>query len=211
LEIFLAIRRSGARRLEQWFGPGKPDTGAVRGRRPLVVSENIEAVGAQSRALLATLAPEIERAVRAHGYTACVATSDVHEYGKIMVEQILDGLDVALVDGGVSVDPADLVDRARRGEADFIALSTYNGIALSYLTTLRQEMAQVDLDIPVFIGGRLNQVPDGSNTSLPVDVTDKLSEVGAVTCDGVGEMLECPVAEGAAPDDGAAKTSEDAL
>ncbi len=34
----------------------------------------------------------------------------------------------------------------------------------------------------MLIGGRLNQVPQGSNTSLPVDVTKELAAAGAVVC-----------------------------
>ena len=36
--------------------------------------------------------------------------------------------------------------------------------------------------IPVLIGGRLNQVPETSNTSLPVDVGDELAAAGAIVC-----------------------------
>ncbi|MBT5414261.1 MAG: hypothetical protein HOK81_06635, partial [Rhodospirillaceae bacterium] len=96
-----------------------------------------------------------------------------------------------------------LVAAALAGGADFIALSTYNGIALSYLTRLRAEMAKAGLDIPVYLGGRLNQVPEGSNTSLPVDVSAKLREAGAVTCEDLPAMLG-RMAEPAGPSDRAA-------
>jgi methylmalonyl-CoA mutase cobalamin-binding subunit len=121
--------------------------------------------------------------------TACVATTDVHEYGKILVETVLGGLEMGLIDAGVCADPDTVAARAKEQGADFIALSTYNGIALDYITALRAEMARLGLDIPVFIGGRLNQVPSGSNTSLPVDVSAEIGRAGAVACTGVEEML----------------------
>ena len=155
---------------------------------------------AGSRACLDAIGPAAGRAIRAHGFVACVATSDVHEYGKIMVEHILGGLDVDVVDGGVSVDPKFLAEAARDGDADFIALSTYNGIALSYLNALRAGMAGIGLDIPIFVGGRLNQIPEGSNTSLPVDVSGKLAESGAEVCHDVHEMLDRLVAMPSARD-----------
>jgi hypothetical protein len=34
----------------------------------------------------------------------------------------------------------------------------------------------------VLIGGRLNQVPSGSNSSLPVDVSAELAAGGAIVC-----------------------------
>lgn len=189
VELLLAIRRAGARRLEDWFGPGEVDGATTRGRRPLVMADGIEGVVALARTTLDGIAPALADDIRARGYTACVASTDVHEYGKILIEEILDGLDLDLVDGGVSVDPDVLVERAREGGADFIALGTYNGIALEYLQTLRSAMARANLDIPVFLGGRLNQVPDGSNTSLPVDVSGRLAAEGAVVCGSVDELL----------------------
>ena len=194
LELLLAIRRSGARRLERWFGPGEEDTTAISGRRPFVSGENMAGLADAGDACLAALDPVVAGAIREHGFVACVATSDVHEYSKVMVERILGGLDVEVVDGGVSVDPDRLAAAARDCGADFIALSTYAGIALSYLTDLRQEMARIGLDIPVFVGGRLNQIPVGSNTSLPVDVRAELAEAGAHVCRDVPEMLDRLVA-----------------
>ena len=83
-----------------------------------------------------------------------------------------------------------LADAARAGAADFIALSTYNGVALDYLTELKANMARSGLDVPVFIGGKLNRVPEGSNTSLPVDVRAELVAAGAVVCTRVEDMLD---------------------
>ncbi len=159
LELLLAIRRSGARRLERWFGPGEEDAATIGGRRPILSGENMAGLAATSDACLEALEPATDRAIREHGFVACVATSDVHEYSKIMVERVLGGLDVEVVDGGVSSDPERVAAAALDGGADFIALSTYAGIALSYLTALHAEMGRLGLDIPVFVGGRLSVRP----------------------------------------------------
>ena len=198
LELLLAIRRAGAKNLEAWFGPGEVDEASPRGRRPVVLVENIAELEALGAEVLGDLPADQAEAIRGRGYTACVATTDMHEYGKILLEQVMRGLDVAVVDGGVSADPASLVAKASENGADFIALSTYNGIALSYLTKLREAMEAAGLDIPVYIGGRLNQVPEGSNTSLPVDVSARLAESGAVVCSDVEAMLD-RLAGGAEP------------
>ncbi len=190
LELLLAVRRAGARRLEAWFGPGEPEASALRGRRPVLGAENLVALAASGSACAAAVAPEQRAAIRARGLVACVATSDIHEFGKIMVEHALRDLDVDVVDGGVSADPDDVVLAARDGGADFIALCTNNGIALTYLTALREEMTRLGLDIPVFVGGRLNQLPEGSNTGMPVDVSGELADAGARVCGDVGAMLD---------------------
>ena len=159
VELLLAIRRSGARRLERWFGPGEEDGSAIGGRKPLLVAENMSELQADSQACLDAVEPAAGNAIREHGFVACVATSDVHEYSKIMVERVLGGLDVTIVDGGVATDPERVAAAALDGGADFIALSTYAGIALSYLTALHAEMGRLGLDIPVFVGGRLSVRP----------------------------------------------------
>ncbi|MEE8144405.1 MAG: hypothetical protein V3T57_03255, partial [Kiloniellales bacterium] len=66
--------------------------------------------------------------------------------------------------------------------------------ALSFMEDLKAELARLDLDLPVLIGGRLNQIPPGSNTSLPVEVTDELSALGAVVCREVEDALPVLVA-----------------
>ena len=123
-----------------------------------------------------------------------VATTDVHEHGKLLVERVLGGLGVKVLEGGVSCDPDDLARRAVEVNADLIAVSTYNGVALSFLQALKSELEALDFAGPVLIGVRLNQIPEGSNTSLPVEVTKELTEAGAVVCleveDAVASLLD---------------------
>ena len=95
-----------------------------------------------------------------------------------------------IVDGGISTDPNDLAEHAKARKADFIALSSYNGVALQFVADLVREMKSRNLDVPIFVGGKLNRVPDGSNTSLPVDVRSEISETGAIVCSSVEAMLD---------------------
>ena len=58
------------------------------------------------------------------------ATTDAHEYGKRLLEEIVTLIDLEIIDGGVSTDPKSLAAMAVHGDAIF--LSTYNGIALDF-------------------------------------------------------------------------------
>jgi len=107
----------------------------------------------------------------------------------VLVEHALRALGVELSDAGVSTDPERLAAHAESTRADFIALSTYNGVALDFLTALQREMSCRDMRIPVFIGGKLNQIPEASNTSLPVDVSAEIAGSGAIPCRELGDML----------------------
>ena len=193
-ELLLALRRIGGKRLEELFGPGAPDAEAPRGRKPLVPAGMLAELEDLAEERLAAMNQGDRAKVAAAGLCAVVATTDVHEHGKLLVEQVLQGLGVNLSDGGVSIDPDDLARAAKDAEADIIAISTYNGVALSFMEDLKAELARLDLDLPVLIGGRLNQIPPGSNTSLPVEVTDELSALGAVVCREVEDALPVLVA-----------------
>ncbi len=187
--LLLALRRIGAKRLEEFFGPGEPDETVPRGRRPLIEASPVAELNARAEAVAAAL-NEAERArLAGAGLTVCVASSDVHEYGKMLVERALFSSGVQSLDAGVHSDPDRLVALAREGGAAAIAISTYNGVALDYLSAVRRELQSAGLDIPVFVGGKLNQIPADSNSALPVDVTRELRDLGARPCRSVEEML----------------------
>jgi len=190
LELLLALRRIGAKRLEELFGPGELREDQPRQRTPVVRATTIAALEAAGEGEVASLTRPDQEQIRRAGFTACVTCTDVHEYGKILIETVLRQLGVEVADAGVSADPEQVASRARAAGADFIAVSTYSGVALYYLQALRQEMARIGLDVPIFIGGKLNQIPDDSPSSVPVDVTDQLQALGAVVCHRVEDMLE---------------------
>jgi len=189
-ELLLAIRRIGAKRLEELFGPGERREDALRKRVPVVRATTVAAVESRGEGVVALLDRADQESLRRASLTACVTCTDVHEYGKILLEAVLRRLGLGVVDAGVSADPDAVAAQAKAAGADFIAVSTYNGVALGYLQDLCQEMARVGLDVPIFIGGKLNQIPDDSRSSLPVDVTGQLRALGAVVCHRVEDMLE---------------------
>lgn len=190
LEMLLAIRRVGSKRLEELYGPGKLAPERLRGRTPVVRSHSIEQLEREGEGVVGRVSQERRAAIARARFRGCIATTDVHEYGKILVETVLRELGVDIVDGGTSTDPNDLAELAQANRADFIALSSYNGVALQFAADLNGEMKQRAMNLPVFIGGKLNRVPDGSNTSLPVDIRNELIAAGAVVCQDVELMIE---------------------
>lgn len=185
-ELLLSLRRIGAKRLEQMFGPGAEDEKGPNGRRPVEPSPVLEEISARASKALSGITEAQRIGLAKSNLRVVTATTDVHEYGKRLLEEMFAELDVATVDGGVSTDPDRLADIARGTDAIF--LSTYNGVALSFLKSLKTELAERKLDIPVFIGGKLNEVPATSNTNLPVDVSDELVAQGAVVCRSVEDL-----------------------
>jgi methylmalonyl-CoA mutase cobalamin-binding subunit len=184
-ELMLALRRVGPRRLEGHFGAAK-----VGGSMPstIVAAEWLQELDDAAAAWARGLKQDFKRRIRRAALMACVGTTDVHEHGKCLVERALTKLGVLIIDGGVSTDPEELVAVATDQGADFIAISTYNGIALRYAGDVARCLARADLDIPVCIGGRLNQVPDDSNSGLPVDVTDDIRALGLTPCASLDDL-----------------------
>jgi methylmalonyl-CoA mutase cobalamin-binding subunit len=184
-QMLLALRRLGGKVLEERWGAGSPDKSVMRGRRPVVAASLIDEINGKSREHLKVVPGADRMKLAGAGLKVLVATTDVHEHGKLLLENVFRELDVEPIDGGVSVEPDRLAARAAETAADAIALSTYNGVALKYLKALKSELKRAGLETPVLIGGRLNQVPEGSNTSLPVDVTSELKAEGAIVCEEV--------------------------
>jgi methylmalonyl-CoA mutase cobalamin-binding subunit len=203
-QIMLALRRIGPRRLEHLFGAGPQDAGEWSGRRTIVRSEWMSELDHLTDRCIASIGGELRSLIASRRLVVCVGTSDVHEHGKTLVEKVLGHLDVAVIDGGVSIDPETLVRRAVDGGADVIAISTYNGVALRYARGVIACLAEAGLTIPVCIGGKLNQIPEDSNSGLPVDVTGEIRALGVEPCpslDGLASTL-ANLARQRAKDDG---------
>lgn len=198
-QFMLALRRTGPRRLEALYGAGSPDRGQWSGRRPLVLAEWVEELEHAAEDWLAGVAPPLRARLAAEAPKVCIASSDVHEHGKNLIEQILLRLGAEVVDAGTSTDPDDLVATALAADCRLLAVSTYNGIALRYAEEVKAALAKADRAIPLCLGGRLNQVPDSSNTGLPVDVTPELAALGVIPCstperliDVLAQLVETP-------------------
>ncbi|MBS7538275.1 cobalamin-dependent protein [Ancylobacter lacus] len=181
-QLMLALRRLGPKRMEAAFGAGAPDPQAWGGRRALALAEWVEELEHEARRWAGAIPPADAARLKAAGLTAIVASSDVHEHGKNLVERTLRHLGVTPLDGGTSVDADDLAAAAVAAGADVIAISTYNGIALRYAREVTEALARLGAAIPVCIGGRLNQIPEDSNSGLPVDVTREIAALGVTPC-----------------------------
>ena len=186
-EMLLSLRRIGAKRLEEAFGPGQLDKSYRRGRTPIVQASTIAALESAAQKKVYKIASDEKVLIADANLRIVLCTTDVHEYGKILLEETFDRLSVETLDAGVHAEPNDLVELVRSG-ADAIAVSTYNGVALDYLKALRAALEMAGLETPILMGGKTNQIPQGSNSSLPVDVSNELAEEGALVCRSIEDM-----------------------
>ncbi|NNE21470.1 MAG: hypothetical protein HKN11_02560 [Rhizobiales bacterium] len=188
-ELLLAIRRIGGKQLEQLYGAGKADDTAPGGCQPIVQSSLVEDLNELAGKHVRRIGEADSRRIAQARPRVMVAASDVHEHGKLALEQVLRSVGAEPLDGGVSVDAEVLARDAVKADAEAIMVSTYNGIALDYYRLLKTALTAEGSAIPVLIGGRTNQIPQGSNTSLPVDVTRELMAEGAIVCGTIEDAV----------------------
>ncbi len=189
LHLLLALRRIGARRLEELYGPGEADPAVLRGRRPVIEASPVRELRDQAEAVTACLSDTERDALSAANLCVCIASSDVHEYGKMLLAETLRRSGIRTLDAGVHAEPEALAALAAKEGASALAISTYNGVALDYLRSVKVAFEAAGLSIPIFIGGKLNQIPKDSNSALPQDVSGQLRTLGAVPCRRVEDML----------------------
>ena len=187
-EMLLALRRLGARYLEREYGVGEKDERGTRA--PVVPATILTEIHEMARSALSRVTVPQRDVLRRTRQRVLVATSDVHEHGKMLIEEMLKQLDVESLDGGVSTDPERVAALVDETGATAIAISTYNGVALDYYLKLQRELEARGLETPILIGGRLNQIPEASNSSLPVDVGDQLQEAGAIVCREASDLVQ---------------------
>lgn len=182
--LMLAIRRLGAKRIEALWGEGTPEGDRRRPSLPADWAEELDVMADRWLARADVAASDLS------GLRVAIGTTDVHEHGAYLVTRALSGLGAVVIDAGTAVDPDVLVARAIEAGADVIAISTYNGIALSYARAVLKELGKAGPGMTVLIGGKLNQIPETSNSDLPVDVTTEIAATGAFPCTDLDAMLE---------------------
>lgn len=181
--LLLAIKRLGPKKMETLWGAAatSKDASAIL---PADWSRELDEMASQWVAQQGA-----DSSHSFHGLKVILGTTDVHEHGAYLVQKALLALGVDVIDAGVAVDADELVRQALLSNADVIAVSTYNGVGLSYSKEILRELDQQNAALPVMIGGKLNEIPKVSNTNLPVDVSEDIRALGVTPCLSLDDML----------------------
>ena len=107
-----------------------------------------------------------------------------------------------MINLGAETNPGQVVAAARDKNAEAVLISTHNGMALDYARRLKDEMVQEKIEIPVVMGGILNQKIE--DQALPIDVSHSIKELDFLTCprleNKLGNLLEYSLKENYAAD-----------
>jgi methylmalonyl-CoA mutase cobalamin-binding subunit len=110
------------------------------------------------------------------GKKIVVASADAHTYGLLLVEGVLANMGATVVNGGVDMCAADLLDLADEENTRFVGVSCHNGQALDYGRQLVQLAKERGKDYWIFMGGKLNAILPGG--SEPTEIDYMLKEMG---------------------------------
>lgn len=143
LEIINTVLLDGMKVVGELFGSGKMQL-------PFVL-QSAETM----KAAVAHLEPHMERAEGQQRGTIVLATvkGDVHDIGKNLVDIILTNNGYRVVNLGIKVPVADMIESARKEKADAIGMS---GLLVKSTVIMREnleEISRAGLDVPVLLGG----------------------------------------------------------
>jgi methylmalonyl-CoA mutase cobalamin-binding domain/chain len=187
-QLLLVLKRLGSNRCEELFGAGEPDEEFPRGRRPVLQTDLVKNTMVERERLLAELAGRgQEQAVR--GMKVLVTSTDVHEFAEFLLASALGAIGTEVIDFGINRDPEDIVKAVIETDADAVVVTTHNGVARSFGQRLVRELAVADArEVPVFMGGVLNEDVDGSE--IPIDVSADLNASGIETPGTIDRLLD---------------------
>lgn len=190
VQLLYVLKHLGPAVFEEMFGAGKPDEANIRGRQPLVPTDVFE----MSLASIAQYRPLFDQPRVKHrlqGRRMLIASTDVHEHAILVIYQLLSEAGADMINLGAEKNPDEVAEEACARNVEAILISTHNGMALDYARRLKAELRKHQTEIPVLMGGVLNQKID--DQALPVDVTQSLQELGMYPCvaleGGIRRML----------------------
>ena len=186
LQVLVAVRRLGAPAIENRFGVGELPKSDVDLYEPEIPTDTFLDFVSRRERVQETFAGR--PSVGNDNLKLVVGSTDIHEYAMFLLAEALKALGSEPIVAGTSVDPEEFADLALEAGAQAILVSTHNGMALSYAQQLQQEVAARALEIPIAMGGTLNQ--DVEHEPAPVDVTAELEELGVRVCRDVTDVLE---------------------
>jgi methylmalonyl-CoA mutase cobalamin-binding subunit len=196
--VLVVLKRLGAAACEELFGAGPRDDTYPRGRRPVLETDLVHQTMTERERLLAAIRARSGPAGVAAGLRVVLASTDVHEFAKFLLEAALTEAGARVIDIGVNRDPEDIAGAAVESAAQAIVITTHNGVARSFGQLLMRELHAADLGrLPVYMGGVLNEDIEGSE--IPVDVTQDLRTLGITPMAAVEDLVAALAGSPAGP------------
>jgi methylmalonyl-CoA mutase cobalamin-binding subunit len=179
IQLLYVLKKLGPAQFEEMFGAGRLNPVYARGREPVIPTDVFElSKGYVEKYRKMFTNPRSKRLL--HDRRILIASTDVHEHGIMVIHQLLAEAGAEMINLGAEINPGQIVEAARDKNIEAILISTHNGMALDYARRLKKELALEGINIPVVMGGILNQKVE--DQALPVDVTNNIKELDFLPC-----------------------------
>ena len=164
LQLLYVLKKMGPQLFEQLFTESEADHTDMFLLSQQVVEDY--------RPLFAT--SELRDKVK--GKRFLLASTDVHEHAIGALAQLLSEAGAEVVNLGAEQAPEQIVNQLQIDLVDAVLLSTHNGMALDYARMLQSRLQENKFEMPILMGGVLNQKTEGEE--LPVPVANELKAMG---------------------------------
>jgi len=201
IRLLYVLKKLGPAIFEEMFGAGKVNPTFARGRKPVIPTDVYELSNAVVEKYRDMFSNSRSRDML-HGRRILIASTDVHEHAIMVIHQLLAEAGAEMINLGAETNPGQVVAAARDKNAEAVLISTHNGMALDYARRLKDEMVQEKIEIPVVMGGILNQKIE--DQALPIDVSHSIKKLDFLPCprleNKLGNLLEYSLKENYAAD-----------
>ena len=177
LQLLYVLKQLGPARFEAWFGSGEWDETTQR-RRAMMPTDIFQ----QSLQAIEQLAPQFGRPQMIEAVSRrrlLLASSDVHEHAVFVLRELLAQAGATVISLGAEQSAQAVAEAAERHNVEAILISTHNGMAIEYATQLQAALQARAVDVPLLMGGVLNQKVE--DAALPIDARPTLHRLGIHT------------------------------
>ena len=186
-EIMITCKELGPEYLERSFGLGEPSEEYANGRKPIWPTDMVRSLEKIQNQCFRNFDPDKSDLA---GLKVILCATDIHEFGKVVVGNVLRRANARIIDIGRDASPGEAAEMALETDSHVILVSSYNGIARTFAKALLREMEDLGVEAEIFMGGLLNENDEGGN--IPVDVTEELEAMG-VHCVKEAENLPAEI------------------
>ncbi|WP_419025029.1 cobalamin B12-binding domain-containing protein [Emergencia sp.] len=186
-EIMITCKELGPEYLERSFGLGEPSEEYANGRKPIWPTDMVRSLEKIQNQCFRNFNPDKSDLA---GLKVILCATDIHEFGKVVVGNVLRRANARIIDIGRDASPGEAAEMALETDSHVILVSSYNGIARTFAKALLRQMEDLGVEAEIFMGGLLNENDEGGN--IPVDVTEEL-EVMGVHCVKEAESLPAEI------------------
>lgn len=134
---------------------GMAEVGRLFNDNQLIVAEVLQSAGVM-KAAVAHLEQYMEKADDSAGKGKVVLATvkgDVHDIGKNLVDIILSNNGYKVVDLGIKVTPAELIEAIRKEKPDIVGLSGLLVKSAQQMVLTAQDFKAAGIDVPILVGG----------------------------------------------------------